>query len=336
MLKLKTTDICFLIPSYNRYEKLSNLLIQINEYTGVGSIIYNDASTIGGYDNIEKIYENTKVIHGDVNNGRANFDKTIKTLFNEAIKSNYEYFIFIADDMILCDNFIEHTKEFFDKNLIVNLFSLSDSGWNCSSYIDGVFTISKSGLEFMYNFLPKKSRNVNAKSTGVWQTVTTLFCARDTKDYRLACLNYSLVQHDGNEDSKLHLEFRKLRPIIAYNFYNDFYGDTIKIISYSKSATNKKKSSDVISNGDVYNKTPNTEIEPSNTEIEPSNTEIEPSNTEIEPSKRQPESKPVNNSQITSRPVKLHKPEKQNTISRIPNDIALGKLRKSNLRFGKR
>lgn len=56
----------------------------------------------------------------------------------------------------------------------------------------------------------------------------------------------------------------------------------------------------------------------------------------IENFKKPIDSKPVNNSQITSKPVKLHKPEKQNTISRIPNDITLGKLRKGNLRFGKR
>jgi hypothetical protein len=77
----------------------------------------------------------------------------------------------------------------------------------------------------------------------------------------------------------------------------------------------KKKNSDATPNGNSYNKT---------------------SNTEIKLPEKGPESKPINNSQITSRPVKLHTPEKQPSISRVTNDITLGKLRKGNLRFGKR
>jgi hypothetical protein len=93
-----------------------------------------------------------------------------------------------------------------------------------------------------------------------------------------------------------------------------------KSVHYSKTPINKiesgkKKNSDATPNGNSYNKT---------------------SNTEIKLPEKGPESKPINNSQITSRPVKLHTPEKQPSISRVTNDITLGKLRKGNLRFGKR
>ena len=241
MENIENSDICFLIPSFNRYEKLCNLLTQISGYTGVNTIIYNDASTIGNYANIETLYTNTKVIKGENNNGRAKFDLTIKTLFKEGMKTDFKYFILIADDMGLCDDFVHHLKPLLDEKTIVNLFSLSDGGWTCTAYIDGVFSISKMGLEIVYNLLPNKSRDENQKSTGVWSSVTTKFCRQKTYGYRLACLNYTLVQHYGNEDSKLHFNFRKLRPIVAHNFYNDFYGNEIKIVSYSGLPTKVKK-----------------------------------------------------------------------------------------------
>ena len=215
--------------------------------------------------------------------------------------------------MVLCDNFIDHVKKLLDEYTIVNLFSLSDSGWTCSSYIDGVFSISKSGLEYMYNFLPNFSRNVDKKSTGVWQAVTIAFCGQNVINYRLACLNYSLVQHDGNEDSKLHYNFRKLVPITAKNFYNDFYGNEISIISYSTPGNkmgHKKKNLGGIQNGN----------------------QIENANEKI-PTKIN--DRPIINKPITSKTKKLHKPN-NNTISRIQDDIFVGKIRKKNLKFGRR
>jgi hypothetical protein len=307
---------CFLIPSYNRYDKLSRLLTQINNETTAKVIIYNDASTDNRYLDIEKQFMNVKVIHGSKNNGKANYQQTMSTLFTEANNSDSDYFILIADDFILCKSFQNIIKPYLNEYYITNVFSLRPEGWGRLGWVDGAFSASKGGLSLIHSILPKTLKNVENKSTGVWKKVTDYFTTVNKTNYKLIALNYSLTQHDGNDDSKLHPIHRLKTPIVAHNFYDDYYGDEIKVTGESKyNGDIKKKSSDATPNGNSYNKT---------------------SNTEIKLPEKGPESKPINNSQTTSKPVKLHKPEQKNTISRIPNDIALGKLRKSNLRFGKR
>lgn len=132
-------------------------------------------------------------------------------------------------------------------------------------------------------------------------------------------INY-IIKLIDYEYSKINIINEELANSMYYylndnnNLHNLFMSfditDNINQSTNNKSQI-KKKSSEGTSNGDAQTPT-------------------------IEATKKEPQSKPINNSQINSRPKKLHKPEKQNTISRIPNDIALGKLRKSNLRFGKR
>ena len=97
MNNIKNNDICFLIPSYNRYDKLINLLNQIFKYEGVNVIVYNDKSDDDRYKKLDYQYTNLKVLHGLENNGKVKFNYTIKSLINEAKLSDFEYFIFIAD-----------------------------------------------------------------------------------------------------------------------------------------------------------------------------------------------------------------------------------------------
>jgi len=315
MPKLKNTDYCFLIPSYNRYDKLVELLTQINQYEGASTIIYNDASSDDRYKNISSEFNRVKVIHGEKNNGKANYNNTVKLLFREAMYSEFKYFIFMADDMLLCKDFISNIVDISDEYKIVNLFSLSAGGWLCTSYIDGAFLASKSSLSEMYNILPNKSRTDENKSTGVWESVTNHFCRNNTKDYRLVSLNYTLMQHKGNDDSKLHPKLRLKRPITALNFYDDFYGNQIIPISQSIIGYNpngQKKNSDVTSNGNI---TTNSE-------------------KIVNPTSNPKPKKPVINSEITSKPEKLYNPQKP--IGKIPNDMAIGKIRKKTLKFGRR
>ena len=308
--------ICFLIPSYNRYDKLSNLLLQINNETTARVIVYNDASTDDRYLNIEKKFNNVKVIHGVKNNGKSNYQKTMFTLFSEANNTDSDYFILIADDFVLCKSFQNVIKPYLSEYYITNVFSLREEGWGRLGWVDGAFSASKGGLSLINSIIPNELKNVEGKSTGVWRKVTEYFSTTNKTNYKLIALNYSLCQHDGNDDSKLHPLHRLKTPITAHNFYDYYYGEKIKIIAESSvKLSGKKKSSDVIPNGNFYNKKPN---------------------IEIEPPKKEPENRPISNSQITSKPVKLHIPEKKPSISRITNDIALGKLRKGNLKFGKR
>jgi len=315
MNNIKNNDICFLIPSYNRYDKLINLLNQIFKYEGVNVIVYNDKSDDDRYKKLDYQYTNLKVLHGLENNGKVKFNYTIKSLINEAKLSDFEYFIFIADDMVLCKNFLPNTIPLLNRYDIVNLFSLSSGGWGCTSYIDGVFTISKSAIELIYDIIPTKLKNIENKSTGVWETVTRYFCSENTSNYRLTSLNYALVQHDGNFDSKLHPKFRLKIPIIALNFYDDFYGEEIKIISTSGAVNQnnkvvKKKSSEGTSGG-------NTKQTPKPTQA------IITSPIVTEKPKIQKEDNPTPN-------------EKPKGIHKVNSDIFMGKAYKKKLRFGKK
>jgi hypothetical protein len=149
------------------------------------------------------------------------------------------------------------------------------------------------------------------------------FWKNTTSNYKLVTLNYSLTQHDGNDDSKLHPIHRLRTPITARNFYNDYYGNEIKIIGEStmKQPVQKKNA---IPNGKRKHSTPSN----NNNIVEPY---VEPKpilpiiNSPIEHDK----------SKLDSIKESLNK-QKQSRISKINNDVFMAKARKQNLRLGGR
>jgi hypothetical protein len=319
IIKYKETvndKIYFLIPSFDRYDKLSNLLRQIKNETNCGVILYDDASTDERYGMFSKQFNNVKYLRGSSNNGKSKYNETIKTLFNEALNSDGDYFVLIADDFILCKSFIEKLSPFLDEFNITNVFSLRPEGWGRLGWVDGAMSLSKGGIETLLPLIPKELKVVEGKSTGVWRRITDYFSVTNKSRYKLIALNYSLCQHDGNDDSKLHPKHRLKTPIVANNFYDDFYGKEIKILGISETKIFKKKRD--ILNGDET---------------------IDINNDIVEP---KIEKRPVINSDIKKDKEVLYIPEKDKvdkpkpTVSKIPNDLLMGKLRKRNLRFGKR
>ena len=316
-MKIDNSEICLLIPSYNRYDKLVETLTNINEYSGLNVIVYNDGSDDERYYTIESNFKNVIVLHNSKNNGKIGYNDTVKFLFNEAINSNFNWFIYYADDMLLCKNFTDHVKPLFNDKEIVNIFPLHSGSWGCSAYIDGFFTMSKNSVKIMYNLIPNKLIDIENKSTGVWSTVTKEFSVIKPKldNIKLCCLNYSLCQHYGNDDSKLHPKFRLTTPIIAYNFYDDFYGEQINIISYSGLPTKVNKKA--TSNGSLVEKDEPTIIS-------------------------RPIALPVTNSPIEHDRSGLDNireglnKQKQSRITKINDDIFIAKARKRNLRLGGR
>ena len=304
-------DLCFLIPSYNRYDKLVNLLNQINSYPNTKVIIFNDASTDDRYMNIENTFRNVKVIHNVVNNGKDGYNNTIKTLFSEAEKTNNTYFALLADDFVLCQSFVKNLSQFLNESDIVNIFSIRNEGWGRPGWIDGAFACSKGGISLIKSLIPNMIKTSEGKSTGIWKNITNYFATSNKTKYRLTTLNYSLCQHDGNEDSKLHPKHRLKVPIVAHNFYDDFMGKPIEIISESVVTKGfiKKKSSGGIPNGNPTN---------------------EP--TIVETPK--PTAPVINPKAILPNTPKLHVPEQR--ISKIHDEIFLNKLRKKKLGFGGR
>ena len=319
------SEICLLIPSYNRYDKLVETLTNINEYDELNVIVYNDGSNDDRYYDIESNFKNVKVYHNSKNNGKIGYNNTVKFLLDKAIESKFKWFIYYADDMLLCKNFTTHVKKLFNDKQIVNIFSLSSSGWGASGYIDGFFTISKNDIKTIYNLIPNRLKDIENKSTGVWSSVTKQFRTIHDKlgGVKICCLNYSLCQHYGNDDSKLHPRHRLMQPIIAHNFYDDFYGEEIKIISTSGTIHElnnniKKKNSGGTSSGDkIINDEPNIQEIPKPTEAI--------INTPINIQKP--------NIKKESTPEKMQKPK---TINKTHGELFMGKAMKKNLRFGKK
>jgi hypothetical protein len=343
-VNIDNSDICLLIPSYNRYDKLVETLTNINEYHGLNVIVYNDGSDDDRYYTIESNFKNVKVLHNSKNNGKIGYNDTVKFLLNEGIKSNFNWFIYYADDMLLCENFTDHVKPLFDDKQIVNIFSLSSGAWNCSAYIDGLFTISKNGLKTMYNLIPDILVDVENKSTGVWSSVTRVFGTMKPKlnNIKLCCLNYSLCQHYGNDDSKLHPRHRLKNPMVAENFYDYFYGQEIKIISQSDIKTNGKNTWGATNAGQKKNGIPNGRInEPIPINKRKGNAPSN-NNSVIEPYVESKPMIPIINSPIEHDKTKLDNirkglnNEKQSRITKINDDVFIAKTRKRNLRLGGR
>ena len=243
--------------------------------------------------------------------------KNISLIYN-CVKTNSS----LSTKTLFLLNLTVITLKLSDEFKVVNLFSLSAGAWNCSSYIDGAFLASKSALIQMVNMLPKKSRDMENKSTGVWENVTGYFCRHNTKNYKLISLNYTLMQHDGNDDSKLHPKLRLKIPITALNFYDNFYGNQIipisqSILGYTQNGIKKKSSGDTLSGNKITNDEPKIQETPKPTQIV--------INTPIATEK------PNLKKEIT--PEKMQKPK---TINKTHSELFMGKAMKKRLRFGKK
>ena len=320
----KNSKFTFIIPSYNRYDKLTNLLNQIKSYDNTSVIVFNDASIDKRYEALPSIFDNLTIINNPNNNGKKLYSNTVISLLNSAENTDFDYVVMLADDFILCDNFIELLSGIVNEYDIINIFSIHESNWTYRGWIDGAFACSKNAMSIIKNKIKPTISGNNGMSTGVWKAVTTSFWKDSSSKYKLVTLNYSLTQHDGNDDSKLHPAHRLKTPIVAHNFYNDFYGDKIKIIGDStiKQTVQKKK---YISSGKSIatrniSKTGDTEKTP--VELKPNQSVI---NSPIE----------FDKTRLNSIKKSLNQ-QNQSRINKINDDVFLAKTRKRNLRLGGR
>ena len=77
---------------------------------------------------------------------------------SEAINNDGDYFILLADDLILCDDFTKILDNFVSENSIINVLSLNDTMWNIPGWVDGAFVSSKGGLKTIIDLIPKTLR----------------------------------------------------------------------------------------------------------------------------------------------------------------------------------
>ena len=218
-----------IINSYNRYEKLINIIDKIlYENNKIEINVVDDGSTDERYLNLNNIYPTLNIIKNEYNYGKQEYWKTINKLFAVCKKKQYDYIIQIDDDFILCDKFIEKIIGEIE-GINFSCFHYQYSGdeidrWGYGdNWVDG-------GILFTLDFLKKidfKIKPINKLrwkvdkniSSGVWHQLSKQI---NTNNLKVLKTKKSYVIHDGNEDSKMNEQIRIKHPIISKNFIDDY------------------------------------------------------------------------------------------------------------------
>jgi GT2 family glycosyltransferase len=106
-------DFCVIITSYNREEKLKNLLNQISEYKDLKIFVsVFDDSSFPVYDISEfNVFKITYV----KNNGKKKFWKIISDTYKLCKNINSKYYIYLQDDVVLKENFFQEAVRLYEK-----------------------------------------------------------------------------------------------------------------------------------------------------------------------------------------------------------------------------
>lgn len=220
-------DIIICIGSFNRYEKVKRLIDQIYKQSTKYKfkiILCNDGSTDVKYNLLSGIFPNIDYIFNEKNKGKDGYYDTITSLFKKASQYNSYTICQIDDDYIICDNFIDILMDLFfelkeKNNKYVSIYyhkTSKEINEDVDTYrVDG-------GVMFDYFFIKclnfqiiKPNIRQKSISSGVWRYISDQISGNKLLSHRT---NYSLVKHDGNEDSKMHSIHRKEAPIYSHDF----------------------------------------------------------------------------------------------------------------------
>lgn len=228
-------DAVIIIPSYNRYSKVKSLLKQIHEQKtkyNFKIVLLNDGSTDLKYRVLIKMFPDMVYLENETNYNKRGYWKTINKLFSVVKNNSAHTVIQIDDDYILCDNYLDILiDKFFDLKKIDNNYigisfhrdrEVYPSQWGSGDRIDG-------GTLFDYSFIGSinfrideifESRWKHNKelSSGVWPQINTKIVKMKKTVHRT---EYSLVKHNGNEDSKMNKILRDKLPIFTWEFIDD-------------------------------------------------------------------------------------------------------------------
>ncbi len=225
-------DFCVFITTYNRPEKLNNLLNQIiqnQKNFKIKIFVFDDGS-----DEKYNIPNFVKHVKFYPNMGKKRYWKIIDTTFKYLKNLNSKYFIYLPDDINLSDNFFEKSKSTYEsindsKKICLSLltdkrvkstnwtnFKTVDMGdvlktqWNDLCFISEKTFFSE--LDFKIDEIPL-SRWINnpSLSSGVGSQISLKLHNKGKSMYHT---KLTLVLH-GNHESKMNYEERKLNNIIT-------------------------------------------------------------------------------------------------------------------------
>lgn len=220
-------DVVICIPSYNRYEKVKRLISQFHEQPtkyNFKIILLNDGSKSVLYDELIEIFPEIIYLKNNKPNGKVLHWYCYNQMWEHLKNIQSHAVLQMDDDFILSDNFLDTIIDLFFRKkeedgdvmaIAPHLWSFDKdnndkfhSWWKSQHFIDGIGLIDMKVIESMnYEMQPVDVDEVKKAGVPVraWTQISDEVIKIRAIIYRT---DYSLVYHDGNDDSKLHKKSR--------------------------------------------------------------------------------------------------------------------------------
>ena len=207
----------YIIPSYERFDKVIELIEDIMKVDPKCLIfLLNDGSNDTNY-NLFKNYD-TRLIYleNEINLGKKGYWETVNKLFKEISGYEFTYCVMLNDDLTLTYDFKNKLDLNSSKKKILRLFTpttlIDKQNWGFENWIDGIFCTPKFFLNSINYTIDKINiPNKVFVSSGVGRQLTEKINKLKIKVDFVG----SMVEHIGNEDSKMHPILRKKEPLIS-------------------------------------------------------------------------------------------------------------------------
>lgn len=218
-------DVVICIPSNNRYEKVRRLISQFKtqptKYT-IKIVLLNDGSTDEKYGLLSTEFPDIIYIKNEKPNGKILHWYCYNQMWDYLRNVSCHAVLQMDDDFILCDDFLNiivdlYFEKKFENNRVMAVAphlwsfdktSVYESWWTRVDFVDGISLIDDEVIKYM-NYVMQPVDAVEVSKTGTpvraWTQISAAIKQMNGIIHRI---QYSLVYHDGNEDSRLHGDVR--------------------------------------------------------------------------------------------------------------------------------
>lgn len=219
-------DVVICIPSYDRYIKVKRLISQFYEqptkYT-FKIVLLNDGTAGNEYNRLIKKFPEIFYLKNSLPNGKILHWYCYNQMWGFLKNIQCHAVLQMDDDFILSNNFLDTIVDLFfnikEKNgnvmaIAPHLWSfrkrtIREGWWQSKIFVDGIALIDDAVIKYMkYEMQPVDAIAVNKVGVPVraWTQISAAIKNMGGIIYRTP---NSLVYHDGNDDSKLHVDARK-------------------------------------------------------------------------------------------------------------------------------
>jgi len=230
-------DVIVCISSYNRFEKIDKLLSMFYEQKSKYSfkiILMNDGSDDVRYETLKKKYPLLDYQKNAKNNGRRLYWYTVTQLWQRAKINTSNTLLMIDDDFLLCSGFLDTICDFYFwiKEENDNVAGIAPhlhsylmgvefmSWWYNAHSVDGICLFDRKFIEsFDHKLEPVSEAELHAVAHAHgWSQLQNKILRENRMAYKT---RYSLVYHDGNDESKMGASNARKTKAFTYYFKKD-------------------------------------------------------------------------------------------------------------------